>query len=306
MIQFGIITDIQYADKDPQDKRIYRDSIEKFLTAAGTFRERKTPFIFQLGDPVEEGWNNLTCMAELFQRSNLKFRNVLGNHDFNIERDHKEDVYRILKVAKPGYYSFIPKDSDIPKDSEQSTNNRWRFIILFGLELGYPTAMSKKEEENVRKLQEQYRLKTGKLPFSWNGCLSKKQLQWFEKELTEADRLQEKVLVFSHFPLFSYARTVEGFPNLGSVGNMGIYFSKLGVSTWNGMDVLDIMDRHMSVKAYFAGHLHEGGFGTRKNVHHVTFKGVVESKNAYAIVTLEENMIRIEGFGEEPSRTLKI
>jgi hypothetical protein len=72
--------------------------------------------------------------------------------------------------------------------------------------------------------------------------------------------------------------------------------------------VLQAMDEAGCVAAWFAGHDHAGGYYTRKGVHHVTLKGMVEApvSNAYALIELHPGMIRETGFGKEPSREMAL
>ena len=79
-----------------------------------------------------------------------------------------------------------------------------------------------------------------------------------------------------------------------ALGTVFLVNQQMGVSTWNGQEILDVLDKYDCVKAYFAGHLHEGSYGVRKNVMHVTFKGIVEtSPNTYAFVKLSPNSIEV-------------
>lgn len=301
MIKLGVFADLQYADQNRTEKRDYRASLEKFIKMAGFFSEQKLSLILQLGDAMNGGFENLTKVAELFRVSHLPIKSVLGNHDFQVERSQKKEVKRLLGLPAKGFYSLKLRDSE-------NADNRWRIVILNGMEISTFAAENDEEMKQARKIQEKYRIggPKGKLPYDWNGALSKSQLQWLDSVLTKAESQKEKVIVCSHFPLYSEAQNVNKIPKIGLLKNLGIYFFTLGVSTWNGQELLDLIDRHSCVKAYFAGHYHDGGFGTRKNVHHITFRGLVEVPSAHAIVTLEENLITVKGYGAEPDRTLKI
>lgn len=322
MITFGIFADLQYADQDDQKGRNYRGSIARFLAAAGEFKARNLPFVIQLGDVVDRQWSNLTKIEELFQRTQLNIISVLGNHDFVVEDDEKSNVLSLLKIPAPGYHCFYPSAishssstsiSSLSQEQE-SDSGRWRIIILHGIEISLVTAIGEQQQQEATALREKYRLKNGDLPASWTGYMSQTQLDWLEKELTIADEKREHVLLCSHFPLFAQGESFVNARNIGETLNIGktfnelpIYYSLMGASVWNGRELLEILDRHPSVKAYFAGHLHEGSYGLRKGVHHVTFKGMVESfPNAYAFVTLEKDRIIIEGEGKEPSRVLPL
>ncbi len=301
MIQLGIFADMQYADIESQGNRNYRDSIGKFLEIAGQFKKRNLARVLQLGDPINQDWSNLTAVAELFEKSKLPLVHVLGNHDFLVPDDKKKEVFRLLRVPPKGYYAMTLRDED---DAE----NVWRLIILFGGEISIFAADNDMDRKKAKSLQEKYRMPNGKLPFSWNGAVSEKQLRWLEDELTASTRRKESVVVCSHFPLFSQAKSIQSpLKFKGLLDNLGIYYAGMGVSTWNGQDILHVLDHFDCVKAFFAGHLHEGAYGVRKKVHHVTFRGMVEANpNAGAVVALTKNKIRVEGLGTEPSRELEL
>jgi hypothetical protein len=69
----------------------------------------------------------------------------------------------------------------------------------------------------------------------WNGALSDRQLAWLKAELDASITADERVLVFSHFPL-------GGTP---------------GLNLWNAEEVLDILNRYENVLGFFGGHLHQ-------------------------------------------------
>lgn len=68
-----------------------------------------------------------------------------------------------------------------------------------------------------------------------------------------------------------------------------VYFGKLGFSLWNSDELLEVLDRYPNlIKGYWAGHLHEGSYGERAGVPHVTFRGIVESEpNAWAVMEIQ-------------------
>ena len=109
------------------------------------------------------------------------------------------------------------------------------------------------------------------------------QLAWLEAELGAADAAGEAAILLRHFPA------------LGADGHR----------LWNGEEVLAVIDRHPSVVAWLNGHDHAGGHVERKGVHHLTFRGMVDTdENAFALVELEPGRLRVRGFGREPDREL--
>ncbi|MDO4586939.1 MAG: metallophosphoesterase [Planctomycetia bacterium] len=304
MIKFGVLTDIQYADKDNRNNRDYRASLEKFLEASAVFSSEKASFILQLGDVIDEEWQNFSVMIDLWEKTtSIPFRHVLGNHDLLVDNALKEKVYSSLNLPKPAYSSFILNDSTNPK-------NNWRFIILDGNEIALYSAINSSEKEKAEEIRKKFKLANGKLPEEWNGAVSQTQLDWLKDQLTEAEKESQYVAICSHFPLFFQINSYidnDKLSNLPVVKDIGLYLFEMGVSTWNGRAILDILDQFSCVKVYFAGHLHEGGYGNRKNVHHLTFRGMVEaSPNAYSILELDRNNIVVHGYGTEPSAVYQI
>lgn len=293
MIRFAIMTDIQYADLDDWQQRAYRNSLSKFLLATGEIARNNVSFVLQLGDASQEGWENHSAMLELFkvtEKNGISWRHVLGNHDFLVPNEKKSLLFTNFNLPPKGYYRFQLKDS-------QDVNNKWQIIVLNGNEISFYSAKSSEEIETAQKEREKWRLSNGSLPKSWNGSVSTQQLEWLETQLKIAEANRENVIICSHFPLYAKADSIKRFKNiLGSLLDIDVYYSRLGISTWNGDEILAIMDKYSCIKGYFAGHLHEGSFGIRNNVAHVTFKGIVENiPNAYSFVELTPKSIIIKG-----------
>ncbi len=299
MIQFAVMTDVQYGNLDSLGARTYRESFSKFLSATGEIAVEKVPFTLQLGDSSQSDWTNHLAMKELFfvaERAGVRWKHVLGNHDFLVADENKPKLYADFGLKKPGYYDFVVDD---PEDK----SNVWRFIVLNGNEISVYAAETKEEREKAEEERKRWKLANGDLPAEWNGSVSTRQLQWLENRLKLAVKQKEKVLVCSHFPLFANSKTLDSKrTRLASLFDVGVYYFNLRVSTWNGKQILDILDKYACVKGYLAGHLHEGSYGVRKNVAHITFKGIIEARpNAFAFVKLKPNSIVVDGRASQPS-----
>ena len=300
MIRFAALADLQYGDLDETIGRTYRASIEKFLLSVGEISCADVPFILNLGDSWQSDWSNALAMRELFKvaetHAGIAWRHVLGNHDFHVAKEKKSQVYDLLGLEKPGYYDFTVMD---PEDA----TNRWRFLVLNGNEISTYAAETPAERKLAEEARERWKLSNGKLPAEWNGLISTAQLEWLERKLQASDESGENVAVCSHFPLYAKSKSLDSDrTRLASLVNLDVYYFNLGISTWNGSELLAIMDRHSCVKAYLAGHLHEGSYGVRNNVAHITFKGVVETpENCYAYVELQKNAIIVDGRFAQPS-----
>ncbi|MBN2210862.1 MAG: metallophosphoesterase [Sedimentisphaerales bacterium] len=246
---FGVMADIQYADKDEGNNRYYRTSLENLQKCVNDLNERQPAFVIQLGDIIdgykedtEASVKDLDSILEVFNRFEMPKYHVLGNHCVLAGR---ENVKNKLGV------------NDFFYDFTFSSAPGWRFIVLDGNDAGY-------------------------------GVISDEQLQWLRSTLDRTQKDNEKVICFCHYALLKEAAEKYRLAN--------------------PQPVLDILDDHNGVVAWFAGHDHAGGYAVRNNVHHLTFKGMVESadRNAYALVELHPQNINIIGIGDECSRTLAI
>ena len=120
---------------------------------------------------------------------------------------------------------------------------------------------------------------------TWNGALGQAQLAWLEKNLNEAKRAGEKVILFCHFPVFPK-----------DVHNL-----------WNAKHVLSVLTRHPHVVAYMNGHNHAGGYGKLSGQHYVTFKGMVNThETAYSVVHVHRDRLEIKGEGRQQDKTLPL
>lgn len=290
MIRVGIITDVQYADADPVGNRNYRESIPKFIEAVGAMEKSEVDFILHLGDALNEGWTNLTAAEELFGAVRKPFYNLLGNHDFLVPDEKKSEILKRLRVPEPGYYSFVETDTE--------SGNVWRFILLNGNEISLYAARGGQERARAEEIREKYRLPNGKLSAVWNGAMSERQLAWLDAELIDAEKKGERAIVCNHFPLFSQGDSLDMAAKIPLAKHIPIYFGKLGVSQWNAEELLGLLDRRpKTVRAYCAGHLHEGAYGVRRGVPHITFKGIVQNEpNAWAVMTIQGDEIFFDEF----------
>ena len=119
----------------------------------------------------------------------------------------------------------------------------------------------------------------------YEGVLRETQLAWLANELDKAAKRKEKVIVFSHYALLEAAAPID--------------------LMYAPEPVLKLIEKSGCVAAYFAGHDHKGGYAFHNGIHHLTFKGVVEApkQNAYAVIELFPNHLKVIGYGKEPSRT---
>ena len=124
-----------------------------------------------------------------------------------------------------------------------------------------------------------------------SGCTSV-QLAWLADVLDAAAAANERVVVAGHHqagPGASVRRTH---------------------AAWNHAAIRAVLTRPGSpVVLYLAGHDHEGGYAEGGGVHWVTVEAMCEAppgSNAYAVVTLGQDAVVVEGVGSVTSRVLKL
>ena len=131
----------------------------------------------------------------------------------------------------------------------------------------------------------EFKAKKRKNAQSWNAAIGADQVAWLKKQLTETRKAGEKAILSCHYPILP-----DNAHNL-----------------WNDQELLTLIDSHSdTVIAWFNGHNHAGNYAKRKGVHYVTVHGMVDTpdSNAYAVLDVLPNALRINGSGRVPDRLL--
>ena len=266
-IKIGVIADVQYADRPDGSKRHYRSAPEKLDQAIAQLNNEQAELVLHLGDFIDKDWESFDVVLPISDQSKAPFIHLLGNHDFSVANEYKAQIPEKLKMPAR-YYRFDHKG--------------WRFLILDGNDLSlYAWPDGSDEAERSASIHAD-RFPDGP---HWNGGIGSAQLGWLSQELDLADATSTPVILLNHFPIFP-----EDKHNL-----------------WNADEVLTLIAKHTSVKAWFNGHNHDGHYGEHAGIHFVTFRGLVDtSETAFATVELSEGSIEINGVGREPDRSLKL
>ena len=162
---FGLIADIQYADKDTRGARHYRESLGKLKECVEELNQQKLVFTIQLGDLIdgndtpEKTLSELDSVLEVYSTLSMPQYHVVGNHCLTAG---KEALHERLGLST-FYYDFTVPEAP-----------GWRFIVLDGNDAGY-------------------------------GVLGPDQLEWLRSKLTEAGDNKEKLILFNHFALLEGA-----------------------------------------------------------------------------------------------------
>ncbi|SHF90491.1 3',5'-cyclic AMP phosphodiesterase CpdA [Fodinibius roseus] len=273
LISFGVIADAQYADLPVHGNRHYRSSLDNMEKAAKQLNTYTLDFVVHLGDMIERDFNSFDDIIPIYNKIETQKYVVLGNHEFAVASEKKNDVPTKLGLDKR-YFSILQKG--------------WKFIFLDGQDLSvmaHPpgSAKYKASQAMLDSLK-----KTGQdNAQSWNGGLSSKQLAWLRKQLDEAQKNDYKVTVFNHFPVYP----VESTHNL-----------------WNDREVVNLLEQYEVVKIYMNGHNHSGGDAIHNGIYYLNLKGMVENPDAstFAICHIFENYLLIDGKGNEYDRVIPI
>lgn len=269
LITFGVIADCQYCDCPSTTQRFYRNSPGKLKACVAEFNKHDLAFAVHLGDYIDKDFASFDTLQPIIDQLQAPLKQVLGNHDFSVEETLKRKVPKRMGLTSR-YYSFKVQN--------------WRFIALDGNDLSTFASFGKRKQAEATQLLAEIKAAGGVNAQTWNGGISSKQIKWLKKLLRKADKKQENVILFCHFPV----HPVD--PH----------------NLWNDTVIQEILAAHSSVKAYFNGHNHAGAYGEKDEIHYHTFKGMVDTPDdtSYSIVRIQQDRILIQGFGRQEDREL--
>lgn len=270
-VTFGVIADCQFAAVPASGSRFYDRSWLKLREALDGFNARGVRFVVHLGDLIDRDSASYDLILPVFRNLRAPVRFVLGNHDYDIAEADRPGLLERLGIG-PGYYAF--------------TEENWRFVVLNGDELAFNSPKDAGLEQEAAAMYAG--LLAAKRPHAtkWNGGIGRAQMAFLEDELATADRKGLSVVILCHFPVHPPAAH----------------------NLWNDGEVVARLESHPSVKAYFAGHNHDGGLAVKNGIVYLTFAGIVETPDtsASAVVTLAEDRLLVDGSGREPDRILAL
>ncbi len=269
---FAVIADVQYCDHEASGSRFYRQSPEKLERCVRDLNTRDLAFVIQLGDFIDRDLSSFDKVLPIFDELEAPRHHVLGNHEYSVLPEEKENVPRKLGLPVR-YYDFA--------------RGSWRFVVLDGNDLSFhATAAGEGRHEEAKALFQKVKTEGRPQAMTWNGGVGEKQLAWLEGVLARAEAAKEKVIVFCHFPLHP--------PNVHNL--------------WNCAELIEVIESSRCVAAYMNGHNHHGNYAGMAGVHYITFHGMVETEKetAYAIVEVYADYLKIIGIGREPSRLLAV
>lgn len=268
-LQFGVIADCQYCNCEPTDKRFYRKSPKRLQAAVDTFNGLPLKFTIHLGDFIDKDYSSFDTVLPIWNQLQSKKYHVLGNHDFSVADSIKQHVPKKLGLANR-YYSF--------------KYSNWRFLVLDGTDLSMYATL---DTINFAERDSLYAVLKEERPYvrPWNGAVGSKQLDWIERELSEASEQKHNVGLFCHFPLLPE----DKLHNL-----------------WNNRELIALLEQYPQVQFFFNGHNHDGAYLEKNGIHYHTFKGMVDTPNqtAFSVVKISDKIVDIKGYGRSDSRKI--
>lgn len=208
----------------------------------------------------------INCLDDL-QRPVI---HVLGNHCLDAGREYLVDK---LRLPEPTYYF-------------KDVSEKWRIIVLDSVDLSVHREESHPLRAAARKyLDEHVDDANAK---DWNSGLGPDQIVWLQDVLRRTAEEGRFAIVCGHHPIVADAALPTHL-------------------IWDSAKVAQLLHSNAgTVKAYFCGHYHEGGYAEVGGVHHVTFESVVDSgaEGACGIVELRDSEIVVVGSGTTTSRRM--
>jgi len=267
----GLAADAQYAEAEPKGKRHYREGDNRLADAVAEFNRENVDCCFHLGDLIDRDFASFDNCVNAIKELKKPCYQVLGNHDFDVAEELKLQVPERIALADR-YYS--------------RRMDKFRFVMLDGTDVStfaYPKS-DPRFKASSQTLEELRKLDTLSAQ-TWNGGIGAKQLEWLHSELAAATEADERVILMCHYPILPAANH----------------------NLWNDRELLQVIDKHPCVMAWFNGHNHAGDYVERNGVHYVTLHGMVEHEttNSFGFATMTEQGISIKGSGRLPSRELK-
>lgn len=198
---------------------------------------------------------------------------VVGNHCLSAERTH---LLGQLKLSGGTYYY-------------RDLSTKWRLIVLDTVDVSLDRPRDHPYYAQALEYLDKHKGEPNAQ--EWNGGLSADQLNWLQDILRDTAEAGKFAVVCGHLPVASEA----AFP---------------AHILWDKKMVTDLFRVYSgAVKAYFAGHFHDGGYCLKDGVHHVTFEAILDSDHrdgSFGIVELHDSEIIIKGSGDMSSRNLSI
>lgn len=265
-ISFGLFADAHYAPGKIYLGRYCPESVKKLAEAVRVFNKRKVDFMVNLGDIIDKV------------------------DDKRKERENLIQINKVIKVFR-GDCHFVLGNHDITVfDRKELLNNSCSFCeepyYSFDKGMNHFIILDGNYDINGRGYEEE--------EFDWkNTYINNRQIDWLIKDLKISK--DKRVIIFTHQNI-DYKSNTEN----------RMYSHSLN----NADRIRQIFGSYANIKAVIQGHYHRGSFKTLNNINYLTLKAMCEGQglenNAFAVATIDENNIYVEGFGRQKSCVFSI
>ena len=257
-VRFGLATDSHYADREPTGTRFYRQSLQKMEEFVETMNKAEVDFAIHLGDFKDES-------PDKEEENTLRYLREIEKvyAKFEGPRYHCVGNHDVDSINKDLFLANIQNTGIPSTHSYYSFDYQdFHFVVL---------------DANFNKEGIDHFYKNGA---DWQDTqLSRKQINWLKSDLGSTDA---PTIIFCHHPLFEYRRD-------GYTFHVNDY-----------QEIQTILQSHGKVIAVFQGHVHEEKYEMIGGIHYITQLGMVDfeglDNNSFALVEIDDQNIRIEGF----------
>eukprot|EP00232_Nephroselmis_pyriformis_P019570 CAMPEP_0182880468 /NCGR_PEP_ID=MMETSP0034_2-20130328/16581_1 /TAXON_ID=156128 /ORGANISM="Nephroselmis pyriformis, Strain CCMP717" /LENGTH=308 /DNA_ID=CAMNT_0025013451 /DNA_START=29 /DNA_END=955 /DNA_ORIENTATION=+ len=293
LFRFGIVADVQYADKEDNNgegrTQRYREAPGKLKEVVARWKgmDGSMRCVLQMGDIVDgnadggalktrEELEEVAAPFDELRAAGVAVHHALGNHCLA----HLTREVLLSRLAMPASYY------------EEEIGPGWRLLVLDTTELslhsGYPQGSQQAQEAEAYMAayppEEHDHIKP------WNGGICSAQMAWLVAALARARAAGERVVVATHHPV-------------------GPGSCRPSHHAWNYGDIAAAIEGSGRVALVLSGHDHLGGYCERAGVHYLTLPAVLEAPpggNAFGHVDVFEDRLEIAGSGTLASMTLPL
>jgi len=271
-LKFSIFTDVHYdpAGEIDSSKGIKgEESVRNFPLLVDKLKKINLDFAVNLGDLVEsEPEKSFPFILRKLQQLSCRSFHVVGNHE--LELLSKKDLKKVFGL-KSFHYSVEMKG--------------YKLIFLDSFDMKSSKLDSRRKSRII------------------GGPISKKQIDWLEKELRST---KGKAIIFSHKLLSD--QKLDDNP-IWSIA------PERYTKVENARDVRQVLEKSKKVLAVFSGHVHQNSMVKIKGIPYFTIQGFCQSRNyspkqkasqSYALVNIGSDSVFVDVKGDEKSYRIKV
>lgn len=122
----------------------------------------------------------------------------------------------------------------------------------------------------------------------YNGGVGVDQIEWLRRVVEQSAELEEKIICFSHQPVYA--------PN------------KPQSLIWNAEEILNILHHYKNTKLWLAGHDHDGQYSIdSQGIHHMVPPAPLEclyGEKAFGVMEVYSHRIALQWTGKRPTKPL--